>query len=61
MHCPQGEPLVSFAVTGMFTVAVQYENAVNAESDWSCESASVAITFTDGSTLQDGAGLTVGP
>jgi hypothetical protein len=48
-------------VTGTFTVAVQYENAVSAESDWICESAAVAITFTDGSTLQDGEGLTVGP
>ena len=48
-------------MSGAFTVAVSYEDAVNIESDWSCEAASVAIAFADGSTLQDGAGLTSGP
>lgn len=60
LMCPASGAVVAANVTGTFTVGVEYEDPVEGGSDWVCASASVAITFADGSTLQDGAGFTSG-
>ena len=58
---PDGGAITSATLTGTFTVAVLYENVVDEGLSWTCDSSQVAITFADGSILQDGSGTTIGP
>jgi hypothetical protein len=40
---------------------VLYDNVVDEGLAWTCDATQVAMTFADGSTLQDGSGVTIGP